>query len=48
MIVADKIRALKYRKPAGPHPFVDKDSVKRYLNMTSECMDAQLAWRAGN
>jgi len=39
---------LKYRKPGGPHAFVDKDAVKRYLNMTSECMDAQLAWRAGN
>jgi metallo-beta-lactamase class B len=44
----DKIHALKYRKPGGPHPFVDKDSVKRYMNMTSECMDAQLAWRAGS
>ena len=44
----DKIHALKYRKPGGPHPLVDKDSVKRYMNMTSECMDAQLAWRAGS
>jgi metallo-beta-lactamase class B len=42
----DKIRALKYRKPGGPHPFVNKDAIKRYLTMTSECMDAQLAWRA--
>lgn len=44
----DKIHALKYRKPAGPHPLVNKDAVKRYMNMTSECMDAQLAWRAGS
>jgi metallo-beta-lactamase class B len=43
----DKIRALNYRKAGGPHPFVSKDGVKRYLTMTSECMDAQLAWRAG-
>jgi metallo-beta-lactamase class B len=44
----DKIRALKYRKPGAPHPFVHKDAVKRYLNMTSECMDAQMAWRSGS
>ena len=44
----DKIHALKYRKPGGPHPFVDKDAVKRYMNMTSECMDAQLAWRGAS
>ena len=44
----DKIHALKYRKPGGSHAFVDKDAVKRYMNMTSECMEAQLAWRAGS
>jgi metallo-beta-lactamase class B len=43
----DKIRALNYRKAGGPHPFVNKEAIKRYLTLTSECMDAQLAWRAG-
>ena len=42
----DRIRTLNYRKPGGPHPFVNKDAVKRYMTMTSACMDAQLAWRA--
>ena len=44
----DKIRALNYRRPGAPHPFVNKDAIRRYLTMTSECMDAQLAWRASN
>jgi metallo-beta-lactamase class B len=44
----DRIRALNYRKPGGPHPFVNKDAVRRFLKMESECMDAQLAWRASS
>jgi hypothetical protein len=40
-----RIKALNYRKPGAPNPFVSKDDVKHYLAMTSECMDAQLAWR---
>jgi metallo-beta-lactamase class B len=40
----DRIRGLNYRKPGAPHPFVSKDSVKRYMAMTVECMNAQLAW----
>lgn len=41
----DKIHALQYRRPGGAHALVNTDAVKRYMNMTSECMDAQLAWR---
>lgn len=40
-----QIKALNYRRPGAPNPFVSKDSVKHYLAMTGECMDAQLAWR---
>ena len=39
----DKIRAVKYRKPGGPHPFVSSDAVKRFLSIMGECTDAQLA-----
>jgi metallo-beta-lactamase class B len=42
----DRIRGLNYRRPGASHPFVSKDSVKRYMAMTVECMDAQLAWLA--
>jgi hypothetical protein len=41
----DKMRALKTRKP---HPYVSKNVVPRYLTTISECMAAQLAWRAAN
>ncbi len=40
-----RIKALNYRRPGAPNPFVSKDAVKHYLEMTGECMDAQLAWR---
>jgi metallo-beta-lactamase class B len=40
-----RIKALNYRKPGAPNPLVSKEDVKHYLMMTSECMDAQLAWR---
>src|SRR5262245_1995696 len=42
---AKKVAALKVRKPGSPHPYVEKGAVGRYLNIISECMDAQLAWR---
>ena len=43
----DKIAALKSRKPGDPHPFVlGNAEVKRYLTVISECVDAQVAWRA--
>ena len=43
---AEKARVLKLRKPGDPHPYVNKKAVDRYLNVISECMNAQLAWRA--
>ena len=43
----DKLNALKFRNPGGPHPLVSKSAVSRYQTIISECMDAQLAWRAG-
>ena len=42
----DKVRALKTRKPGDPNPYVSKTVVPRYLTTISECMAAQLAWRA--
>ena len=42
-----KVRALRARQPGDPHPYVDGNAVRRYLTVISECMDAQLAWRAG-
>jgi metallo-beta-lactamase class B len=39
----EKIRALPYRKPGDPHPFVSKDEVTRFLTIIKECDDAQLA-----
>ena len=41
----DKLHALKFRKPGGPHAFVSKPAVGRFLTVIYECMDAQLAWR---
>lgn len=45
MNLMEDIKALNYRKPGAPNPLVSKEAVKHYLAMTSECMDAQLAWR---
>lgn len=42
----DKLNAVKFRKPGGPHPFVSKSAVTRFQTVVSECMDAQLAWRS--
>jgi metallo-beta-lactamase class B len=38
----DKLRAVKYRRPGDPHPFVSKDAVDRFLTIMGECTDAQL------
>jgi len=38
----EKIRALPYRKPGDPHPFVSKDNLMRFLTIIKECSDAQL------
>ncbi len=43
---ADKARVLMERRPGDPHPYVNGSAIDRYLTVTSECMDAQLAWRA--
>lgn len=42
----DKLNALQFRKPGGPHPFVNKAAVSRGQTIIYECMQAQLAWRA--
>lgn len=44
----DKVTAVQFRKPGGPHPFVSKTAVARAQTVIYECMEAQLAWRAGN
>jgi metallo-beta-lactamase class B len=42
----DKINAVKFRKPGGPHPLVSKAAVVRGQTVLYECMQAQLAYRA--
>jgi metallo-beta-lactamase class B len=42
----DRLHAMSYRVPGTPHPFVNKEAIRRFLTMISECMDAQLAWIA--
>jgi metallo-beta-lactamase class B len=39
----DKLHALNFRKPGGPHPFVNKDNVQRFLTIIKECSLARLA-----
>jgi metallo-beta-lactamase class B len=41
----DKLAAVKVRKPGEPHPFVNKEMRRRFLNLLDECVSAQLAWR---
>ena len=38
----DKLRAVKYRRPGDPHPFVSTDAVDRFFTIMGECTDAQL------
>ena len=38
--------AVQFRKPGGPHPFVNEAAVSRGQTIIYECMQAQLAWRA--
>jgi metallo-beta-lactamase class B len=42
-----KNRTLSARQAGEPHPYVDRNAVGRYLTVISDCMDAQLARRAG-
>ncbi len=44
----DKIHALNFREPGGPHPFVSKNNLNRFLTIIKECTDAQLARVSGN
>ena len=44
----DKLHALKFRQPGGPHTLVSRTAVGRYQTVISECMGAQLAWRSSN
>jgi hypothetical protein len=39
----DKLYATGFRKPGGPHPYVDKKVVDRFLKIMRECTEAQLA-----
>jgi metallo-beta-lactamase class B len=39
----EKLRALRFRKPGAPHPFVNANTVKRFMTIMGECTDAQLA-----
>ena len=42
----DKLNAIQFRKPGGPHPLVSKSEVVRAQTILYECMEAQLAFRA--
>ena len=42
-----KINALRFRMLGDPHPFVSADAVQNHLTVSTECMEAQLAWRNG-
>jgi metallo-beta-lactamase class B len=42
----DKLNAVQFRKPGGPHPFVSKTAVSRGQTVLDECIQAQLAYRA--
>ena len=42
----DKVNAVQFRKPGGPHPLVSKAAVSRAQTVLYECMQAQLAYRA--
>jgi len=39
----DKLHAIGFRKPGGPHPLVNKSVVDRFLTIMRECTEAQLA-----
>ena len=41
----DLINALRFRVPGDPHPFVSSKAIENHLTLSTECMEAQLAWR---
>ncbi len=40
----EKFKALRFRNPGDPHPFVSADAVRRHLTVISECTAAELDW----
>ena len=40
----EKLKALRFRGPGDPHPFVSSDAVERYQTVLIECADATLEW----
>ncbi len=42
----ERIDALKNRRTGDPHLFVSKEAIKSHATVMTECMEAQLAWRA--
>ena len=40
----EMINVLRFRRPGGPHPFVNKEAIQNHATVMTECMDAQLAW----
>jgi hypothetical protein len=39
----DKMNALRFRKPGGPNPFVNKATLNNFLTIIKECTEAELA-----
>ena len=40
----EKLKALRFRGPGDPHPFVSSDAVERYQTVLIECAAATLEW----
>ena len=45
--VFERLTALKFRVPGGPHPFVGQEAIRNHTTIMIECMEAQSIWRAG-
>jgi len=45
--VFERLTALKFRTPGGPHPFVGQEAIRNHTTIMIECMEAQSIWRAG-
>jgi len=43
-----KLDAVRARRPGDPNPFVSKADVDRFMDIHTECAEAQLAWAKGN
>ena len=42
----DALKSSRARDPKAPHPFVSKEAIQNHTTVMTECMEAQLAWRA--